>query len=322
MGELLVVAEHRQGELREITFQMLGKADELCRKLSHDLVTVVIGGKGLTFIDELKRKTDRLIVIEDDRLRNFNADQYKEILNGFITDRKPYLVLMGHTPWGMDLGPSLAVKCNLPMASDCVDVLVEDNNLKAVRQIYNGKLFSKISFMPSDTYLVTIRPGSFPSDTDIERSGELIRMEAPSDLPETGKEFLEFVDSGAGDLDISQAEFLISIGRGIGEEEKIEDIRELADIVGGVVSCSRPIVDKKWLPKFHQVGTSGKTVKPKVYLALGISGAFQHVAGIGGAGTVIAVNKDRKAPIFRAADYGVADDLFNIVGALKEKLQV
>ena len=321
MGEIIVVAEHRQGELREITYQMLGKADELCRKLSHDLIAVVIGGKGLPFLDELKKRANGLIVAEDDLLKNFNADLYKEILNRLITDRKPHLVLIGHTPWGMDLAPSLAVKGNLSMASDCVDILVEDGNPKAVRQIYSGKMFSKISFRPSDTHLITIRPGSFPSDIAIDRNGEVIKMELPAELPETGKEFLEFVDSGGGDLDISQAELLVSVGRGIGEEQNIEDVKELADLMGGVISCSRPIVDKKWLPKYHQVGTSGKSVKPKVYLALGISGAFQHVAGIGGAGTVIAVNKDRKAPIFRAADYGVADDLFKIVAALKEKLR-
>lgn len=321
MGEILVIVDYRQEELREITFQMLGKADELCRKLSHDLVAVVIGGKGLTFLDELRKRSDRLIVLEDDRLKNFNADLYKALLNGLITDRRPFLVLMGHTPWGMDLAPSLAIKCNLPMASDCVDILVEDGDLKAIRQVYSGKLFSKVSLRSSDVYLITVRPGSFPTDIDIDRNGEIINIEVPDDLPESKKEFIEFVDSGGGDVDISQADFLISIGRGIGEEQNIEGVKELADLMGGVISCSRPIVDKKWLPKYHQVGTSGKSVKPKVYLALGISGAFQHVAGIGGAGTVIAVNKDKKAPIFRAADYGVADDLFNIVAALKEKLQ-
>jgi electron transfer flavoprotein alpha subunit len=121
-------------------------------------------------------------------------------------------------------------------------------------------------------------------------------------------------------LDISPAEFLVSVGRGVGEEENIKAVPDLVDTLGGVISCSRPVVDKNWLPKYHQVGTSGKTVKPKVYLALGISGAFQHVAGISGAGTVIAVNKDKKAPIFRVADYGIVDDLFKVVEALKEKL--
>ena len=139
-------------------------------------------------------------------------------------------------------------------------------------------------------------------------------------MAKTGKEFLGFVDTGAGDVDITQAELLVSVGRGVWEEENIARIRELADVMGGTLSCSRPVVDKNWLPKYHQVGTSGKSVKPKVYFAMGISGAFQHVAGIAGAGTVIAVNKDKKAPIFRVADYGVVDDLFNVVSALKEKL--
>ena len=131
---------------------------------------------------------------------------------------------------------------------------------------------------------------------------------------------MEFVETGAGEIDITQADLLVSIGRGVGEQENIQGIQDLANRMGATLSCSRPVVDKNWLPKFHQVGTSGKSVRPKVYLALGISGAFQHVAGITGAGTVIAVNKDHKAPIFRVADYGVAEDLFKVVDALKDKL--
>ena len=124
-----------------------------------------------------------------------------------------------------------------------------------------------------------------------------------------------------GGVDITQAELLVSVGRGICEQDNVALVKELADMMGGVLSCSRPVVDKNWLPKFHQVGTSGKSVKPKVYLALGISGAFQHVAGITGAGTIIAVNKDKKAPIFRVAHYGVVEDLFKVVEALKGKLK-
>ena len=165
-----------------------------------------------------------------------------------------------------------------------------------------------------------MRPGAFPPAEDGSRGGNIV-AQAAADLPEARKAFLEFVDTGAGELDISQAEMLVSIGRGVGDEENIAPLKELADKMGASLSCSRPIVDKNWLPKYHQVGTSGKSVKPKVYLALGISGAFQHVAGIAGAGTVIAVNKDAMAPIFRFADYGVVDDLFKVADALKEKLQ-
>jgi len=168
--------------------------------------------------------------------------------------------------------------------------------------------------------MMTIRPSVFPPDQIREREGEVIQRETPADIPNPRQVFVEFVDTAAGEVDISQVDFLISVGRGIGEEEHIPTLKELADKLGGVLSCSRPVVDKRWLPKCHQVGTSGKSVKPKVYLALGISGAFQHVAGIAGAGTVIAVNKDKKAPIFQVADYGVVEDLFKISESLKEKL--
>jgi electron transfer flavoprotein alpha subunit len=187
--------------------------------------------------------------------------------------------------------------------------------------VYNGKLFSRVSFLESPGYLITVRPGAFPADRPAGEKGELVTRSLPADLAEPRKQFREFEDTSAGAVDITQADLLVSIGRGIGEPDNIAQIRELADLVGGVLSCSRPVVDKNWLPKYHQVGTSGKSVKPKVYLALGISGAFQHVAGITGAGIVVAVNKDKKAPIFRVADYGVVEDLFVVVQAMKEKLK-
>lgn len=322
MGEVIVVVEHRQEELREITLQMLWKAGELCENLSHDLTAILMGAGSPPFLQEITDRADRVVLVEDDRLKNFDSDLYREVLEIIIREHRPFITLMGQTPWGMDLAPALSIKTGLPLASDCVDILVEDGNPKVIRQIYSGKLFSKVSFKPSEGYLITVRPGAFPADRVGERKGEVIKMEMPADLPAIRKEFLEFVDSAAGEVDISQADLLVSVGRGIGEEENIQTVKVLADRLGGLISCSRPVVDKNWLPKFHQVGTSGKTVKPKVYFALGISGAFQHLAGITGAGTVIAVNKDKKAPIFRAADYGVAYDLFKIVDALKEKLGV
>jgi electron transfer flavoprotein alpha subunit len=160
----------------------------------------------------------------------------------------------------------------------------------------------------------------FPKDKIGDRQAQRVVKEIPSADMKPGKEFIEFVETAAGDVDITQAELLISVGRGIGEEENIGLIKELAEALSGVVSCSRPIVDKNWLPKYLQVGTSGKSVSPKVYIAIGISGAFQHMAGVSGAGTIIAVNKDPKAPVFRTAHYGIVDDLFKIVPVLKEKI--
>lgn len=321
MGEILVLVEHREGTVRDVSYEMLHKADALSKTLSYAVTAVVIGGKDLPFLDDVAQRADELLVFEDERLRHFSADLYKFILAGLIEERRPFLTLMPHSPWGMDLAPALAVKTGYPLATDAVDLLVDQNRPVAIRQIYSGKIFSKVSFRQSPGYLVTVRPSAFPAEKAGDRQGRRTRREIPAGLPESGKQFVEFVDTAAGEEDIAQARLLVSIGRGIGEEENVPQFQELADMMGGVLSCSRPVVDKNWLPKFRQVGTSGKSVKPKVYFALGISGAFQHVAGIAGAGTVIAVNKDRKAPIFRVADYGVVGDLFDVAAAVKEKLK-
>ena len=320
MGQIFVVIEHRMGVLNEISLQMLWKGAELCEGLSHTLTAIIMGEQSPAFMADIEERADRIILVEDGRLEAFDGDAYKEILCALIDEYHPFITLMGHTPWGMDFAPPLSVKTGFPLVTDCVDIQFEEGQPKAIRQIYSGKLLSKVALVASEGYLFTVRPGSFPPDRAGERKAEVIRKEPPSDLATPRKVFIEYEDAGAGDVDISQADFLVSIGRGVGEEGNVDSMKELASLIGGVLSCSRPVVDKNWLPKYHQVGTSGKSVKPKVYFALGISGSFQHMAGVSGAGTIIAVNKDRRAPIFRAADYGVVDDLFKISDALKEKL--
>jgi electron transfer flavoprotein alpha subunit len=320
MGEIFVVVEHRRGEVRDITFEMLWKGRQLCEEHSHKLTAVLMGGKDEAFVNDIRERADRVIAVEDEKLRHFSADLYKEVLHALVEENRPFLTLMGHTAWGMDLAPSLSIKTGLPLATDCVDIFLEDGRPKVIRQIYAGKIFTKVSFRESESYLITVRAGAFTPEDGQKGQGEIIKREMPAGLPEARKQFVEFAEAGAGEVDIAQADLLVSIGRGIGEEENVQVMKELSELMGGVLSCSRPIVDKNWLPKYHQVGTSGKSVKPKVYLAFGISGAFQHVAGISGSGTVIAINKDAKAPIFRVADYGVVEDLFKIVTALKERL--
>jgi electron transfer flavoprotein alpha subunit len=320
MGEIFVVVEHRKGEVREITYQLLWKANELCQKLSHTLTAVILCGKEETFVNEVKERADKVILFEDERVKSFNGDLYKEVLVRLIQEHRPILTLIGHTPWGMDYAPSLSIKTGYPLATDCVDVLFDNGRPKAVRQIYAGKIFSRVAFKDSEGYLITVRSGAFSIDKAGEHTGDVIKKVMPPDLPEARRQFVAFEDAGAGAIDITQADLLVSIGRGVGEADKVPIMQDLANLMGAVLSCSRPVVDKNWLPKYHQVGTSGKSVKPKVYLAFGISGAFQHVAGISGAGCVIAVNKDKKAPIFRVADFGVVEDLFKVAEALKAKL--
>jgi electron transfer flavoprotein alpha subunit len=321
MSEIFVIVEHRLNEIRDITFEMLWKACELAQTHSHTVTAILLGHEVNSMAEQISDRADKVLLFDDERSKNFNAGTYKEIIAGLIQESNPILTLIGNTSWGMELAPCLAVKTGYPLATDCIDISFQDGKLIAQRQMYDGKIFSNISFTDSPGYLLTVRSGVFAKDPLGQRKAEIVKKDFPLDQVPLKKEFVEYVETAAGDVDISQAELLISVGRGIGEEENIALVREFAEALGGIVSCSRPIVDKNWLPKYLQVGTSGKSVSPKVYIAIGISGAFQHMAGVTGAGTIIAINKDPKAPIFRTADYGIVDDLFKIVPALKGKVQ-
>ena len=320
MGEVFVIVEHRLGDIRDITLEMLWKAGDFAQGLSYKVTAILLGHEVNSIAETISDRADKIIILDDERLKNFSADVSKEIIAGLIEESRPTLTLIGNTSWGMELAPCLAVRAGLPLATDCVDINFKDDKLTAQRQMYGGKIFSNVSFSPSAGYLLTIRSGVFPRDRIGDRQAQIVQKGLSlEDIP-MKKDFIEFVETAAGDVDITQAELLVSVGRGIGEEENIPVVKGLVEALNGVLSCSRPIVDKNWLPKYLQVGTSGKSVSPKVYIAVGISGAFQHLAGLSGAGTIIAINKDPKAPIFRAADYGIVGDLFKIVPVLKEKV--
>jgi electron transfer flavoprotein alpha subunit len=321
MSEIFVIVEHRLNELRDITYEMLWKAGELAQAHAHTVTAVLIGHEVKPLAEQIADRADTVLLVDNERFKNFNANSYKELIADLIQESNPILTLIGNTAWGMELAPCLAVKTGYPLTTDCIDIGFQDGKLTAERQMYDGKIFSRVSFPDSPGYLLTVRAGVFSPDPFSDRKAEIVTKDLSAEQAAPKKEFVEYVETAAGEVDISQAEFLVSVGRGIGEEENIAQVKELAETLGGVLSCSRPIVDKNWLPKYLQVGTSGKSVTPKVYLAIGISGAFQHMAGVTGAGTVIAINKDPKAPIFRTAHYGIVEDLFKIVPALKEKLQ-
>jgi electron transfer flavoprotein alpha subunit len=321
MKEIIVVAEHRRGELRDVTWEMLSKARQLAESTTAELGVALLG-KGMNpLADALKPKVKRVLLVEDPRLEAFNPETYKKVLIQLITERKPFLTLIGHTAMGMDYAPRLAASLNMPLATDCIGIEAKDENLSLIRQLYGGKVNAEVSFTKKGPFLVTVRPGAFSVDEKEPLAGEIVSVPSPLTDEGLARRFVEFVEAAAGEVDITQADILVSVGRGIKEAENLSMVKELADALGGALACSRPVVDKKWLPKGCQVGTSGKTVKPKVYIAVGISGAFQHVAGMKGAGTVIAINKDPKAPIFSVATYGIVGDLFKIVPVIKDKIK-
>ncbi len=321
MKEIIVLAEHRKGELRDVTWEMLSKGRQLAESAGADLGVVLLG-KGVNHLAEaLKSKANKIFLFEDERLEFYNSETYEKVLTQLITERKPFLTLIGHTATGMDFAPSLAAHLKMPLATDCIGIDLQGETFSLTRQLYGGKANAAVSFVKKGSYMVTVRPGAFPVVEKDPLPGEIVPLPLPLTDEGLAKRFLQYVEAAAGEVDITQADILVAVGRGIKEAENIPMVKELADAIGGALACSRPVVDKKWLPKGCQVGTSGKTVKPKVYIAIGISGAFQHIAGMKGAGTVIAINKDPKAPIFSVAQYGIVADLFKIVPVLKDKIR-
>jgi electron transfer flavoprotein alpha subunit len=321
MGKIFVLAEHRQGQMRDITFEMLTKGRELAEKNGVELDAVLLGKSVKDHAKSLAEYARNVLLVEDPKLENFNSEAYMKILTSLVTTHKPLLLLMGHTSYGVDLAPRLATGLNLPLATDCIDLAFESGSFTITRQMYGGKVNVKANARKAETYVVTIRQATFaPQKPTPPASGQVTEIPSPLTEEIREKRFLQYVLPPPGGVDITAAEKLVGIGRGIKDAANLPMVEELAKTLGAVLSCSRPIVDKGWLPTDRQVGTSGKTVKPKLYIAVGISGAFQHILGMKSSDVIIAINKDPKAPIFSFSDYGVVDDLFKVVPALKSKV--
>ena len=319
MTEIFVLTEHRQGQIRDITFEMLTKGKKLAEKANADLTAVLLGKEAKEQAKTLSEYAKKVLLVEDAKLENFNSEAYKKALSSLINEHKPLLTMIGHTSFGVDLAPSLAVALKLPLATDCIDLEFEGETLFVTRQMYGGKVNVKATVHKAESYIVTVRQAAFTAQKPA-MNGEIIEKPSPLTEEITKKRFVEYVLPSPGGVDITAADVLVGVGRGIKDESNMPIVEELAKSLGGVLACSRPIVDKGWLSNDRQVGSSGKTVKPKMYIALGISGAFQHVLGMKNSDLIIAVNKDPNAPIFSFSDYGVVEDLFKIVPPLKSKI--
>lgn len=319
MSDIFALVEHRQGTIRDITFELLTCGKKLAEKQNTKLTAVLLGYQTEKLIENLKSMAHRLLIIDNELYKNFNAETYQITLSEIIKKQNPMLTLIGHTAFGWDLCPSLASQMDIPFTTDCLDVEFTDNKLKVIRRMFDGKLNARVILRKHPSYILTLRSGCFPAEEG-NLSAEIEKIEPPITAEPDYRKFIEYIEAAIGEVDITKSDILIGVGRGIKEQTNIPIFEDFAKAIGGVLACSRPIVDAGWLPKERQVGSSGKTVKPKLYIALGISGAFQHIVGMKGADTIIAVNKDPNAPIFSEADYGIVDDLFKVVPVLKDKI--
>ncbi|MDI6766102.1 MAG: electron transfer flavoprotein subunit alpha/FixB family protein [Bacteroidota bacterium] len=317
-GPILILAEHLKGEIADITFEMLGIGRKLADELKVTLHSIVFGKEAESIAANLG-VSDSVFVVNNPQMDIPSTDIASNILKSLIEQKNYSLVLIGGTNVSTGIGPKLSFRSGLPFINFCRNIWVKDGMVGFTSQLFGGKILSDVG-LPGNRGIICIYPGSFPSNagkSDKKPSIETLSLPAE----ETKVVFKQYIEPEAGDVDITKQDVLVSIGRGISNADNISMAEELAAILGGAVCASRPVIDQGWLPLSRQVGKSGMTVKPKLYLSLGVSGAPEHVEGMKDSGLILAINTDPNAPIFSVAQYGICADLFDIIPPLIEKLK-
>ncbi|MFB3922242.1 MAG: electron transfer flavoprotein subunit alpha/FixB family protein [Terriglobia bacterium] len=317
--DVWVIAEHFRGRLNDITLELLGKGRELALATSGTLTAVLLGSrvKGLT----AELPADLVLMADRDEFAEFTPEIYSAALEGLLKAAQPRVVLMGSTSVGLDLLNLLSARTASPCIDNCTGLGIRDGRLFATCQIYGGKVFAEVA-IPDVSTLIAVVPGSFPNpETSAAAQPEVREITLPPALPEARTKFRRLIEPPPGDVDITQVPLLVAVGRGIQNADNLAVAQELADALGGAVCASRPVIDQGWLPLTRQVGKSGMTVKPKLYLALGISGAPEHWEGMKNSELIVAINTDPKAPIFTGAHYGAVVDALDLIPALTEEVR-
>jgi electron transfer flavoprotein alpha subunit len=323
--KILVIAEQRQRKWNNASFETLVAAQQIAAATSGSITAAVIGKGVGPLADELASKNvAEVLLVEHDLLENYTPDGYCAALAQVVDSAKPDLVLFPHTYQVRDFAPKLAALLGKGMIGDCTGFRKEGDKLVFVRQMFQGKTAADVSFVGAAPWFASFQSGAFRADLIEAHAGgkapiKAVKVELRAENIRTKP--LDLFKEAKASVDLTQAPLIVAIGRGIKAPENIAQAEAVAKALGGEIAASRPICDEGWLPMERQIGSSGQTVAPKLYLALGISGAIQHVVGMKGARTIVAVNKDQNAPIFEIADYGLVADIFEVMPALTEELQ-
>jgi electron transfer flavoprotein alpha subunit/NAD-dependent dihydropyrimidine dehydrogenase PreA subunit len=323
---LWVIAEHLHGALRRGTHELLGEGRRLADKLGVELSAVLLGDQVAPLAQELiAHGADRVYVAEDPALAHYRTGPYTDVLAGMIHQHRPEAVLISATPQGRDLAPRVAARIGAGLTADCtgLDIDMDERLLVQTRPAFGGNLMATIVCRQARPQMATVRPGVMKAlPADPARTGEVVTVPVKLDERAILAKIVEIVQQqDDGRVNLQDAQIIVSGGRGLGKPENFAVVRELAEALGGAVGASRAAVDAGWIPAYHQVGQTGRTVQPKLYIACGISGAVQHLAGMASSECIIAINKDPAAPIFAVATYGIVGDLFEIIPKLAKKLR-
>ena len=317
-----VYAEQRDGELQKVALELVGKGRALADNLGVELTAVLLGNNVDSIANELLAYgADKVIYAEDERLAHFNTDAYTRVISDLASERKPEIILVGASVLGRDLGPRIAGRLSTGLTADCTSLEVEEgtNQLMMTRPAFGGNLMATIMCTDHRPQMATVRPGVFDKLAKDEAKVNASKIEKVSvqlDEVDLRVKLVEAVKIAKEVADVSEAEILVSGGRGMGSKENFALLQELADALGGTVSGSRAAVDNGWVDHALQVGQTGKTVRPRVYIACGISGAIQHLAGMQDSDYIIAINRDADAPIMHVADLGLVGDITKVIPEL------
>lgn len=318
-----IVADQRDGEIRKITYELVSEGRRLADALGQELTVLLLGSNVKDKAAELGQYgADKVMVADDPRLAVYTTDAYVSVIAELAKANDPAILLLGASVQGKDLSARLSAKLNVGMAQDCTAFSIEDGNLIAIRPIYAGKAYAKLTFENSWPQMATARPNVMAlNEPDTSKSAEVIDAGFSLDESALKTKVVEVMKEEGGKVDLTEADKIVSGGRGMKGPENYTVLEELADLIGASVGASRSAVDAGWRPHSDQVGQTGKVVSPNLYVACGISGAIQHMAGMSTSKVVVAINKDPDAPIFQKADYGIVGDLFDVVPALTKEVK-
>jgi electron transfer flavoprotein alpha subunit len=318
-----IVAEQRAGELRKISYELVSEGRRLADQLGQSLTAVLLGSNIKGKASELgKYGADTVIVAENERLETYTTDAYASVIAELARKYEPAIILLGASVQGKDLSGRLAAKLGVGVAQECVEFSIDGGNLVAKRPIYAGKAYATVTYKDSVPQIATARPNVLElNEPDESRTAEVIDAEFSLDDSQLKTKVVELQQEEGAKVDLTEAERIVSGGRGMKGPENYNILEQLADLIEATVGASRSAVDAGWRPHSDQVGQTGKVVSPNLYIACGISGAIQHLAGMSTSKVIVAINKDPEAPIFQKADYGVVGDLFEVVPALTEEIR-
>jgi electron transfer flavoprotein alpha subunit len=322
VDKIYVLVHHNGDQIHNISYECLALSQKLAGKTGGSVAAVLLGYELEGFAERLGNVAiEEVLVVDDEKLADYRPEGYCEALSQLLSEDKPDLLLVGQVYQNIDLVPKLAARLKSGLVTDCIDVRLEDGDLLFTRQMFRNKLNADLCIHEGQPMIASIQAGAYLADQLAIGTASVVPRDVDLGSVEFQRKTLETLEMTKQKVDLSQAEVIVGIGRGVKQQENMAIIEELAQALGAEIGASRPVVDNEWLERDRQIGSSGQTVSPKLYIAAGISGAIQHVVGIKNSGCIVAINSDPNAPIFNVATYGIVGDLIEILPILARRLR-